>query len=164
MRAPYSRTMFDLLCEQAERYPDRAAVICDDTRITYSQLHDRAARVAAGLRHLGLGPHDQVGLLLNNRTEWLEICFGTAAIGAVLVPFSTWSKRRELDFLFKDSQIKALFAAAMVGDQDFAKHITALLPAMAPGAWRDPQFAMLANVVFIGGGPGAGGKSRAKYA
>ena len=94
MRAPYSRTMFDLLCEQAERYPDRVAVISDDALITYAQLQDGAARVAAGLRGLGLGRHDRVGLLLNNRTEWLEICFGTAAIGAVLVPFSTWSKRR----------------------------------------------------------------------
>src|ERR1700676_1936437 len=151
MRAPYSRTMFDLLCEQAERYPDRVAVICDDTRITYSQLHDRLARVAAGLRTLGLGPHDRVGLLLNNRTEWLEIFFGTTAIGAVLVPFSTWSKRRELDFLFKDSQIKALFSAERLGDQDFAKDIAALLPAMAPGTRRDPKFPMLESVVFIGG-------------
>ena len=27
MRAPYSRTLFDLACEQAERHPDREAVI-----------------------------------------------------------------------------------------------------------------------------------------
>jgi fatty-acyl-CoA synthase len=153
MQAPYSRTMFDLLCEQAERYADRAAVICDDKRITYCDLHDRAARVAAGLRGLGLVRHDRVGLLLNNRTEWLEICFGAAAIGAVLVPFSTWSKRRELEFLFKDSGIKVLFSADRMGDQDFAKDIAALLPAMAagtPGTWRDEQFPMLESVVFIG--------------
>ena len=85
MRAPYSRTMFDLLCEQAERYPDRVAVISNDTRVTYSQLHDGAARVAAGLRSLGLGRHDRIGLLLNNRTEWLEICFAAAAIGRSLL-------------------------------------------------------------------------------
>src|ERR1700682_6229852 len=147
MRAPYSRTMFDLLCEQAERYPDRVAVICADTQVTYSQLHDSAARVASGLRSLGVGQDDRVGLLLNNRTEWLEICFGAAAVGAVLVPFSTWSKRREFEFLFKDSGIKALFSADRMGDQDFAKDIAALLPAMAagsPGTWREEQFPMLA--------------------
>jgi fatty-acyl-CoA synthase len=162
MRAPYSRTMFDLLCEQAERYPDRVAVICDDTPTTYSQLHESAARVAAGLESLGIGRHDRVGLLLNNRTEWLEICFGTAAIGAVSVPFSTWSKRRELEFLIGDSRIKALFSAARMGDQDFAKDIAALLPAMAagtPGAWREPQFPALANVLFIGGTPTGGALS-----
>src|SRR6202171_1193781 len=103
MQSPYSRTIFDLLCEQAERYSDRVAVICDDTRITYSDLHDRAARVAAGLRSLGLGRHDRVGLLLNNRTEWLEIFFGTAAIGAVFVPVRTSSERREVGILFKGS-------------------------------------------------------------
>ena len=162
MLAPYSRTMFDLLCEQAERYSDRVAVICDDTRITYSDLHDRAARVAAGLRSLGLGRHDRVGLLLNNRTEWLEIFFGTAAIGAVLVPFSTWSKRRELEFLFRDSRIKALFSAQRLGDQDFAKDIAGLVPALsaeAPGTWRDEQFPMLESVVFIGSTSVAGALS-----
>src|ERR1700687_2146103 len=141
MQAPYSRTMFDLLCEQAERYFDRVAVICDDTRITYCDLHDGAARVAAGLRGLGLVRHDRVGLLLDNRTEWLEICFGAAAIGAVLVPFSTWSKRRELEFLFRDSWIKVLFAADRIGDQEFAKDIAGLVPALAtaaPGPGRDP--------------------------
>jgi fatty-acyl-CoA synthase len=162
MQAPYSRTMFDLLCEQAERYFDRVAVICDNTRTTYSDLHDRTARVAAGLRSLGLGRHDRVGLLLNNSTEWLDICFGTAAIGAVLVPFSTWSKRRELEFLFRDSRIKALFSAVRMGDQDFAKDIAAILPDMAagsPGTWREPQFPMLESVVFIGSTSVAGALS-----
>jgi fatty-acyl-CoA synthase len=101
-------------------------------------------------------------MLLNNRTEWIEICFGAAAIGAVSVPFSTWSKRRELEFLFRDSGIKALFSAARLGEQDFAKDIAALLPAMAagsPGAWREPQFPMLESVVFIGGTPAGGALS-----
>src|SRR6202171_4748016 len=103
MQAPYSRTIFDLLCEQAERYSDRVAVICDDTRITYCDLHDRAARVAAGLRGLGLGRHDRVGLLLNNRTEWLEICFGAAAMGAVFVPVRPRWESRRVGILFKGS-------------------------------------------------------------
>jgi fatty-acyl-CoA synthase len=123
MRAPYSRTLYDLLCEQAERYPAREAVVSGGARLTYPQLRDRAAIVASGLRALGLKRHDRVGLLLNNRVEWVEICFGTAAIGAVLVPFSTWSKRRELEFLFKDSRIEVLISVDKLGDQNFAQDI-----------------------------------------
>ena len=134
MRAPYSRTLFDLACEQAERYPNRTAVVGGDRTLTYAQLHESACRIAAGLRALGFGRHDRLGLLLNNRPEWVEICFGAAAIGAVLVPFSTWSKRRELEFLFKDSRIKGLIAADKIGEQDFAQDIAALLPALTSGA------------------------------
>ena len=126
MRAPYSRTLFDLLCEQADRYPNRDAVVAGTTRYTYPQLRERAATVAAALRGLGIARHDRVGLLLNNRAEWVEICFGTAAIGAVLVPFSTWSKRRELEFLLEDSRIKALVAVDKLADQNFAQDIEAI--------------------------------------
>ncbi len=126
MKAPYSRTLYDLLCEQAERYPKNEAVVSGTTRYTYPQLRDRAAIVGAGLRALGLKRHDRVGLLLNNCAEWVEICFGAAAIGAVLVPFSTWSKRRELEFLFKDSRIKVLLAVDRLGDQNYAQDIDAI--------------------------------------
>ncbi len=126
MRAPYSKTLYDLACEQAERHPDREAVVAGGVRLTYAELRERAARVAGALRDMGLTRHDRVGLLLNNRAEWVEICFGAAAIGAVLVPFSTWSKRRELEFLFKDSRIKVLISVDRLGDQDFAKDIDAI--------------------------------------
>jgi len=129
MRAPYSRTLFDLACEQAERHPDREAVIGGGRRLTYGELRDSALRIAGGLRALGVGQHDRVGLLLDNRPEWVEVCFGVAALGAVLVPFSTWSKRRELEFLFEDSRIRLLISADRIGEQDFGQDIAALRPA-----------------------------------
>ena len=49
-----------------------------------------------------------------------------------------------------------------MGDQDFAKDIAGLVPALAagaPGTWRDPQFPMLESVVFIGSTPVAGALS-----
>lgn len=167
MRAPYSRTLFDLLCEQAERYPDQVAVISDRWQTTYSQLRDTAARIASGLQAIGVGPHDRVGLLVNNRVEWLEICFGAAALGAIVVPFSTWSKRRELQFLLKDSRIKALFAMDRLGDQDFAKDIAELVPALAsapPGAWQAADYPTLETVVFVGDAALAGALSYPAFA
>ncbi len=151
MRAPYSRTFFDLLCEQAERHPQAAAVICDDVSTTYAALHEAAVRIATGLRALGVGKADRVGLILNNRTQWLEICFGVAAVGAVLVPFSTWSKRRELDFLIKDSRIKVLFALDRLGNQEYAKDIAELIPDIAVnGAWKSDTYPLLQGMVMLG--------------
>ncbi len=153
MRAPYSRTLFDLVCEQAERYPDRDAVVGSERTLSYSQLLARVSGVAGGLRACGVARHDRVGLLLDNRPEWIEICFGAVAIGAVLVPFSTWSKRRELEFLFKDSRIKVLFAADKVGQQDFAQDLAAMMPSLAvhaPGAWREPAYPALETVILVG--------------
>src|SRR5579872_4403627 len=98
MNPPRSRTLFDLLSEQAERYPERVAVICGERRATYRDLADAAGRVGAALCAHGIGRGDRVGILINNRLEWLEACFGAAAAGATAVPFSTWSKPAELAF------------------------------------------------------------------
>ncbi|MFN0317313.1 MAG: class I adenylate-forming enzyme family protein [Burkholderiales bacterium] len=151
MRAPYSRTFFDLLCEQAERYPGAVAVIGDEVPATYAELRNSATRIATGLHALGVGKGDRVGLILDNRTAWLEICFGVAAIGAVLVPLSTWSKRRELDFLIGDSRIKVLFTLDRLGQQEYAKDLAGLVPAAAAtGSWSSDRYPMLQAVLMLG--------------
>src|SRR5436190_1430308 len=95
MRPPHSRTLYGLLHEQAERFPERIAVICGERRATYRDLADAAGRIAAALRAAGFRRGDRVGLLINNRLEWLECCFGAAEVGATIVPFSTWPKPAE---------------------------------------------------------------------
>ena len=91
MRAPFSRTAFELLSEQAAKAPERDAAVALEGAVSYGALQDRAGRVAAYLRAAGVRRGDRIGLLANNRIEWLEIFFGVAALGAVVVPFSTWS-------------------------------------------------------------------------
>ena len=70
-----------------------------DSSISYAALEARARAVAQRLRRSGIRRGDRVGLLCDNRMEWLEVFFAAAAIGAIVVPFSTWSTARELDFL-----------------------------------------------------------------
>src|SRR5579864_8810384 len=126
MKVPYSRTLFGLLCEQGERYPNHTAVICGERAATYRDLADGAGRIGAALGAHGIDRGDRVGILVNNRLEWLEACFGATAIGAVAVPFSTWSKPGELAYLLADSAVEALIAVASFGGEDFAASLGAL--------------------------------------
>lgn len=167
MRAPYSRNLFDLLSEQAERYPQHLAVISAETRVTYPELLHRAGCIANGLRATGIGRGDRVALLVNNRIEWIEIVFGAAAIGATAVPFSTWSKRREIDFLLADSRARVLFALDQFGDQEYAEDIRELIPELrsaAPGQWRSQRYPKLDTVVLLGSRALAGAAPYAVFA
>jgi fatty-acyl-CoA synthase len=128
MNAPYSRTLSDLLFEQAERYGVLPAVICGDRTISYAELADRASRIAGGLAALGIKRGDRVGVLINNRAEWLEAFFGAAILGALVVAFSTWSKRDELEWLLQDSDVRVLIALDRFGDQHFADDLHSLPP------------------------------------
>ena len=129
MTPPFSRTLYELVCEQALRYPDLVAIIDGETCVTYRALADGAGRTGAALRARGIGRGDRVGILVNNRLEWLETCFGASAVGAVAVPFSTWSKPGELAYVLADSEVAALIAVDRFGGQDFAAALAALMPA-----------------------------------
>ncbi len=127
MKAPYSRTAFELLCEQADKAPDGVAAVYESQRVTFAQLAASSSYLASGLRDRGIRRGDRLGLLSHNRIEWLEIFFATTALGATLVPFSTWSTASELEFLINDSRIKWLFMVEQFGEQRFADNIVAMM-------------------------------------
>jgi fatty-acyl-CoA synthase len=136
---PFARTFIDVVREQAARAPQALALVCTQGRFTYTELAARAARVGAALRAAGVRPGDRVGLLLGNRVEWIDLCLGAAAVGAVTVPFSTWSTRSELEFLLQDAGLKLLAAQARFGERDFEADLAWLqgkpgMPA-ANGVW-----------------------------
>src|SRR5206468_440468 len=78
-------------------------------KASYRDLAEAAGRIGSALRAAGFGCGDRIGILIENRLEWLECCFGAAAIGATVVPFSTWSKPPELAYLLADAEIDTLF-------------------------------------------------------
>jgi len=149
MKPPDSRTYFDLLQEQAERHPAGLAVICGAREVGYARLADAARHVAGALRASGIRRGDRIGLLINNRLEWLELCFAANALGAVLVPFSTWSTEAELAYLLADSGVALLVALDRFAGHDFAATLASLVPE-TPGA----RFPALRRLVMLDDAPG----------
>lgn len=128
MNSPFSRTLPDLIRENAAMRGDGVAAICGERSITFAELSESAARIAARVRASGIRRGDRVALIMSNRIEWLEIAFGAMMAGAVVVPFSTWSTREELKFLIADSGAKLLFALASFGERDYLADLEALNP------------------------------------
>lgn len=124
--APFARTLVELVREQAARSPHAIALVCPQGRFSYQDMAQRAGRVAGALHASGVRRGDRVGLLLSNRVEWLDLCLGAGALGAITVPLSTWSTRRELEFLLQDAALSLLVAAARFGDSDFEADLVAL--------------------------------------
>src|SRR5438477_12259117 len=154
MTSPQSRTLYELVCEQAARFPDRIAVICGERKASYRDLAEVAGRIGSALRAAGFGRGDRIGILIENRLEWLECCFGAAAIGATVVPFSTWSKPQKLAYLLADAEINALFAIEAFAGQNFAEALARLVPEATtawPGQWRSREFPRLRRIVMLGG-------------
>ncbi len=84
------RTTLGVFLRQVERLGDRPLVRHHSgegwVAVTWSQMRDRALRVAARLAALGVRPHDRVILMSPNRVEWIFCDLGIQAAGAVTVP------------------------------------------------------------------------------
>jgi len=149
MEGPRSRTLPDLLDEVALRYPNRDAVVGASERLTYGQWRARVRDLARGLHRLGVRHGDKVALLMPNRPEWLVVDFAVALLGATLVPISTWSRPRELEYVLNHCDASTLITVDRFLGQDYL----ATVGEMAPGSPRLPQ---LRRVVALGGERRAG--------
>jgi len=119
MEMPRSRTLPDLLDEMAGRHPEREAVVAGDARLTYAQYRARVRELAKGLHRLGVRPGAKVALLMANRLEWLLTDFAVAMLGATLVPVSTWSRARELDYVLRHADATTLITVDRFLGQDY---------------------------------------------
>jgi len=101
----------DILGERSRLTPDKTALVYVPTRqrFTYGELNERAVRCAPLLREIcGLRKGDRAGILANNCVEFLDAFFAAAKSGIVLVPLNTHYTAHELDFIVRDSGVKAL--------------------------------------------------------
>ncbi|XP_078658813.1 medium-chain acyl-CoA ligase ACSF2, mitochondrial-like [Branchiostoma floridae x Branchiostoma belcheri] len=81
-------TFGQLLADTAAKWPDREAYVFTKTgsRITFSDIQDKATRLAAGLKAIGTAPGDVVAWLFGHRPEWIYLYFAVAKLGAIALP------------------------------------------------------------------------------
>lgn len=84
--------MAEALARNAQRFPDKLAIVDERRRLSHRELHDRSNRLANYLLRRGVAKGDRVALSCGNRAEHLEAIFALAKIGAISVPFDySWS-------------------------------------------------------------------------
>lgn len=106
-----------MIAEAADRNPDGEALICGNARLTWRQTVEQSARIAAGLRRLGLQRGDRVALLLGNRIEFPLILFGAAHEGLVTVLLGTRQQKPEIAYVLADCGAKVLIHEAAPADR-----------------------------------------------
>jgi acyl-CoA synthetase (AMP-forming)/AMP-acid ligase II len=103
------------LAERAAEHPDRTAIV-ESTRgrrraITFSQLAQRAASVAAALAARGVSPGDPVLLLLPMSIELYAALLAVHHLGAVVVVVDPWAGRARLDAGIRAANPKAFIGS-----------------------------------------------------
>jgi crotonobetaine/carnitine-CoA ligase len=126
-------TVPEVLQRRAELTPDAPFVTCDGARRTFAEGLEAATAAAAALAAVGLRKGDTLAVMLPNCLEFLDVWFGAALLGIVLVPVNTQLRGDGLRHIVEHSE-----SAAAIVDADFVELFEAAVPA---GVGPDRRFA-----------------------
>jgi fatty-acyl-CoA synthase len=164
-------TTADFLDRAVQVYPQRTGVADEPGEhqdgglgsLTYAQLAERAAALAAGLDELGLDRGDRVAVVSHNSARLLELFFGVTTWGRVLVPVNFRLSRDEIAYIVEHSGARVLLVDPEVDgtctdipvehrfvlgkDSDAAL----LRLGTAPAPWEEPDEDATATINYTSG-------------
>ncbi|HEY0167606.1 MAG TPA: non-ribosomal peptide synthetase [Jatrophihabitans sp.] len=141
--------MSDLLgrfAEVTKREPHRTAVIGTDGRLSFADLDERTAGLAAALTERNIGRGARVGISLPRGAELVVALLAVWRSGAAYVPLDPSYPADRLDYLATDSGLKALLSCdapawCPPGVQVLAPSATAgTAQPVAPNSPLDPAY------------------------
>ncbi|WP_243719058.1 AMP-binding protein [Actinomadura sp. KC06] len=131
----WGTTLAGLVASSAARSPSRLALIDDDGAVTFGELEERAARLAAGLPLSG--PRPRVGVLCRNHRGMVETLVACSRRGAEVVllntGFGTGQIRAVLGELRPDLIVADAEFAPLLADVPLALRRTVLWSDRDPG-------------------------------
>jgi fatty-acyl-CoA synthase len=148
-------TLGGVIEEMAARFPTKDFMVFPDRnlRFSYAEFDRRVNNLARGLLAIGIGKGDNVGIWATNVPDWLTFLFATAKIGSITVTVNTAYRTHELEYLVRQSDIKALCLIDGFRDSDYVAMVNELVPELKScqrGALVSARFPRLKSVIFMG--------------
>ncbi|MDE0333935.1 MAG: AMP-binding protein, partial [Defluviicoccus sp.] len=108
----FGKTIGDIPGEAAARFGDKTALIFGGREVSFAEVDRLSARVASGLRGLGVEPGDRVTLYAQNSVEWIVSYYAIARAGGVINPINVMLTPDEVAYVVKDCGARVLFTTA----------------------------------------------------
>lgn len=148
-------TIGDFFEKQVEKYPDNDFMVYPDRgfRLTYKEFNERVDVLAKGLISIGLKKGDHIGIWAKNVPDWLTFFFASAKFGGILVTVNTAYKCQELDYILKQSDMKALALIDSFQDINYIDIIHELIPEVKSSDRSNlssEKYPFLKNIIYIG--------------
>ncbi|MGC2745759.1 MAG: amino acid adenylation domain-containing protein, partial [Candidatus Angelobacter sp.] len=111
------RFVHERFAEHAARTPDYIAVVADGMQLTYTQLNERANRLAHRLQRFGIGPEARVSICLERGIDALTSILAVLKAGGAYVPLDPAYPQQRLLFMIRDAQSGIVITQKQFRDQ-----------------------------------------------
>ena len=113
----------EFLEKNAELLPHKVALICDEKRLTYSEIDSAANCFANALIEQAFQRQDRAVIHLDNSVESVISLFGILTAGGIFMIVDPQLKAKKLEYMLRDCQARVL-----ITDMNHFKKITDILP------------------------------------
>ncbi|WP_116810880.1 non-ribosomal peptide synthetase [Steroidobacter cummioxidans] len=103
---PSTALIHELFEEQVRRSPHEIAATCDDERLTYAELNERANRLARYLVGMEVGPEALVGVFFERGLEMLVAVLGVLKAGGAYLPLDPAYPTERLAYMLAEASPK----------------------------------------------------------
>ncbi|MFP5289193.1 MAG: fatty acyl-AMP ligase, partial [Thermoanaerobaculia bacterium] len=137
-----TRTLLEVLDWHVQRHPERRHILFypgdgEPEELSFGELARRAGAVASGLRNLGVGPGQAVGLMLPTSLDYFAAFFGAQLAGAIPVPLYPPARLSQIeDHLRRQAGILETAQATVLVTFPEVLPLARLLRAQLPGLKR----------------------------
>ncbi|HEU0079641.1 MAG TPA: amino acid adenylation domain-containing protein, partial [Longimicrobiaceae bacterium] len=153
----------ELFAVQAARTPEAVALVHGGESVTYTDLEERANRLAHHLRRRGVAPDVRVALCLERSVDMLVAVLGILKAGGAYVPLDPAYPQERLSYMLADCGARVLLTQAGLAERllecgaaavrlDADRDEIARESAAAPAVEVHPQ--NLAYVIYTSGSTG----------
>ncbi|HTI09034.1 MAG TPA: amino acid adenylation domain-containing protein [Puia sp.] len=111
-------TILDLLARQVAGMPDDIALVCEESSITYRQLHERSNQLGHYLRQRGIGEENRVPVCIGRSIDMVIAVMGILKAGAAYVPLDPSYPADRIAYILEDAG-----AALILTSGDSKRHI-----------------------------------------
>ncbi|MBD3273605.1 AMP-binding protein [Candidatus Dependentiae bacterium] len=101
----------ELLKIASKKFAKKVALVCDENKITYEEFYFRSVLLSKKLKDMGLESGDKVILYSGNSIDFHIAYFAIWQIGAIVVPINIFLHDKELLYVIKNCEAKAIFVS-----------------------------------------------------
>ena len=103
-------TLGDIPRKSALYFPNKEALVFENTQLTYKQFNDRINRLSNALYKMGVKKGEHITVLAENTHKYLETYFAAAKMGICVIPLNFRLSDNELIQIVNDSEATCFFA------------------------------------------------------
>ena len=104
---PYLHKRFE---EQVEENPDKTALVSNGEIFTYSELNQKANRIANALIKRGVKPKNNILIKLPRTSDLIASIWGILKAGCAFIPMDTEYPKERIDYIYENSQAEYIIS------------------------------------------------------